>query len=43
MNGKTWNRVRLGPYASASELEVAKAALSDNGFNAIALKEEINR
>ncbi len=43
INGKTWNRVRLGPYASASELEVAKAALSDNGFNAIALKEEINR
>lgn len=43
INGKTWNRVRLGPYASASELEVAKAALADNGFNAIALKEEINR
>lgn len=40
INGKTWNRVRLGPYASASELETAKAALSDNGFNAIALKEE---
>jgi cell division protein FtsN len=40
INGKTWNRVRLGPYASASELESAKAALADNGINAIALKEE---
>ena len=40
INGKTWNRVRLGPYASASDLETAKASLSDNGFNAIALKEE---
>ncbi|HET9033177.1 MAG TPA: SPOR domain-containing protein [Dokdonella sp.] len=39
INGKTWNRVRLGPYASASELEAAKASLADNGFNAIALKE----
>ncbi|MBP6329462.1 MAG: SPOR domain-containing protein, partial [Dokdonella sp.] len=37
---KTWNRVRLGPYASASELETVKAALADNGINAIALKEE---
>ena len=43
INGKTWNRVRLGPYASASELETAKAALADNGINAIALKEESNR
>lgn len=40
INGKTWNRVRLGPYASASELEVAKAGLAENGINAIALKEE---
>lgn len=43
INGKTWNRVRLGPYASASELEAAKASLADNGFNAIALKEETGR
>ncbi|MEO7936279.1 MAG: SPOR domain-containing protein [Dokdonella sp.] len=40
INGKTWNRVRLGPYASASELETAKTSLADNGFNAIALKDE---
>ncbi|MDR3387222.1 MAG: SPOR domain-containing protein [Rudaea sp.] len=39
INGKTWNRVRVGPYASASELETAKKALADSGVNAIALKE----
>ncbi|MEO8012086.1 MAG: SPOR domain-containing protein, partial [Dokdonella sp.] len=43
INGKTWNRVRLGPYATASELEVAKAGLAENGINAIALKEESSR
>jgi cell division protein FtsN len=40
VNGKQWNRVRLGPYASASDLESAKRSLSDNGINAIALKEQ---
>ena len=39
VNGKAWHRVRLGPYASASELEAAKHSLSENGINAIALKE----
>jgi cell division protein FtsN len=39
INGKAWHRVRLGPYPSASELESAKRSLSENGFNAIALKE----
>ena len=39
INGKTWHRVRLGPYASASELEAAKHSLADNGISAIALKE----
>jgi len=39
VNGKAWNRVRLGPYPSASELEAAKRSLSENGINAIALKE----
>ncbi len=43
INGKTWNRVRLGPYGSASELETAKAALAESGINAIALKEEAGR
>ncbi|MBA8887734.1 cell division protein FtsN [Dokdonella fugitiva] len=40
INGKTWHRVRLGPYPSASELEAAKRSLADNGINAIALKEQ---
>jgi cell division protein FtsN len=39
INGKTWNRVRLGPYPSASDLETAKHTLAANGINAIALKE----
>lgn len=42
INGKTWNRVRVGPYASASELETAKKSLADSGVNAIALKEAAN-
>lgn len=39
INGKTWHRVRLGPFASASELESSKRRLADLGINAIALKE----
>lgn len=39
INGKTWNRVRLGPYGSAVSLEAAKQKLADKGINAIALKE----
>ena len=39
INGKTWHRVRVGPYASASDVETAKKALSDSGVSAIALKE----
>jgi cell division protein FtsN len=42
INGKTWNRVRVGPYTSASELEAAKKSLSDSGVSAIALKEAAN-
>lgn len=38
INGNTWNRVRLGPYASAAKLEAAKQKLSDAGIHAIALK-----
>jgi cell division protein FtsN len=40
INGKTWHRVRLGPYSSASDLEAAKKSLAENGINAIALKEQ---
>jgi cell division protein FtsN len=39
VNGRQWHRVRLGPYASASDLESAKRSLGENGINAIALKE----
>ena len=39
VNGKTWHRVRVGPYASASDVESAKKSLADNGVNAIALKD----
>ncbi len=40
INGRTWHRVRVGPYPSARELEAAKRQLADNGINAIALKEQ---
>jgi len=39
VNGQTYNRVRLGPFKSATELESTKQRLSSAGFNAIALKE----
>jgi cell division protein FtsN len=39
VNGKTWNRVRLGPFASASKLEATKKKLDAAGIHAIALKE----
>ncbi|MBS0558102.1 MAG: SPOR domain-containing protein [Proteobacteria bacterium] len=35
INGKTWNRVMLGPYADASATETAKKTLADNGIKAI--------
>ncbi|MBS0569374.1 MAG: SPOR domain-containing protein [Proteobacteria bacterium] len=38
INGKTWNRVMLGPYADASATEAAKQTLSDNGIKAIPMK-----
>ncbi len=43
IDNKTWHRVRVGPYASASELETAKKSLADNGIVAIALKENGTR
>lgn len=39
INGQTWNRVRLGPFSSASNLEAAKKKLDAAGIHAIALKE----
>ena len=40
INGQTWHRVRLGPFASATDLESAKQRLSAAGIHAIALKEK---
>jgi cell division protein FtsN len=40
INGQTWHRVRLGPFASATDLEAAKQRLSAAGIHAIALKEK---
>jgi cell division protein FtsN len=40
INGQTWNRVRLGPFASATDLETAKQRLAGAGIHAIALKEK---
>jgi len=39
ISGQTWNRVRLGPYASAAKLESDKQRLASAGIKAIALKE----
>jgi len=39
VNGRTWHRVRVGPYGTASELEAAKRTLAESGIKAIALKE----
>lgn len=36
---QTWYRVRLGPYASAAQLEKVKQQLNGAGISAIALKE----
>jgi cell division protein FtsN len=39
VNGKAVHRVRLGPYASARELENAKRQLAENGIaDAIAIR-----
>ncbi|HWX65767.1 MAG TPA: SPOR domain-containing protein [Rhodanobacter sp.] len=39
IGGQTYNRVRLGPFHSATELESTKRRLASAGINAIALKE----
>mgnify|MGYP002148257409 CR=1 FL=1 len=40
IDGTTWHRVRVGPYATARELDEARRALSANGIEAIALREK---
>jgi cell division protein FtsN len=39
IGGQTYNRVRLGPFHSATELESTKQRLAGAGINAITLKE----
>jgi cell division protein FtsN len=43
INGKTWNRVIVGPYSNASETESAKATLAENGVKAIPMKQTPNQ
>ncbi len=40
LDGQTWNRVRIGPFPSATELQKVQKQLSGTGFNAIPLKEK---
>ena len=43
VNGNTLHRVRLGPYASAGEVEQVKRQLADNGVpNTMAVRETLN-
>ena len=39
INGKTFNRVIVGPYSNASETETAKATLAESGVKAIPMKQ----
>jgi cell division protein FtsN len=39
INGKTWNRVMVGPYANASDTETAQKTLADAGVKAIPMKQ----
>ena len=43
INGKTWNRVMVGPYSNASETETTKKTLADNGVKAIPMKQAPNQ
>jgi cell division protein FtsN len=40
INGKVYNRVRVGPFATASETEAARKTLADNSVNAIPIAEK---
>ena len=39
INGQQWHRVRVGPYATARELDEGRRTLQANGLEAIALKD----
>ncbi|HXE65753.1 MAG TPA: SPOR domain-containing protein [Rhodanobacteraceae bacterium] len=40
LDGKTWNRVRLGPFATATELQAMQKKLQSAGFQAMPMKEK---
>lgn len=40
LDGKTWNRVRLGPFATATELQAMQKKLQAAGFHAMPMKEK---
>jgi cell division protein FtsN len=39
LDGKTWNRVQIGPFATATQLQDVQKRLSGTGFHAIPMKE----
>jgi cell division protein FtsN len=40
INGKVYNRVRVGPFSTASDTEAARKTLADSGINAIPIAEK---
>lgn len=40
LDGKTWNRVQIGPFASATQLQAVQKQLTGAGIHAIPLKEK---
>ncbi|HEX5959970.1 MAG TPA: SPOR domain-containing protein [Rhodanobacteraceae bacterium] len=40
LDGKTWNRVQIGPFASATQLQDVQARLSAAGIHSIPMKEK---
>ncbi len=40
INGKVYNRVRVGPFSTASDTEAARKSLADSGINAIPIAEK---
>lgn len=40
LDGTTWNRVRLGPFASATELQAMQKRLQAAGINSMPMKEK---
>jgi cell division protein FtsN len=40
INGKVYNRVRVGPFSTASDTEAARKTLTDSGINAIPIAEK---